>query len=334
MKCEMCLSEFPLGLALGTKVNGRNDWLYQIAGHVPPERLSEALPVMAALQVLCSRSYGKESMIPFMLGWEVRGPGLTCEVDIAAVLDYRGRPALVVGEVKSHRDPIDVNDLTNLSKIQHHVREQGVDCFVLAAVMRELREDEISVLRDFAQRPPLALAEDSAIEPVLPIVLTEQNLSATRFGQHHPSSWSPADGVLGLATESCRQNLGMADLEPDQDQGGFYPPPPVAAAWSGGSFWSSRPGASRLTGVYGTRPPGRLAYVPYPAVDAPVADTRRYPAHRRRAGRRRRRPRRARQTARPAGHAMSRPPRLSNDLPLEKCFITMLLCLSMARMVF
>lgn len=37
--------------------------------------------------------------------------------DIAALLDYRGRPALVIGEVKSRLDPIDVNDLTNLSTV-------------------------------------------------------------------------------------------------------------------------------------------------------------------------------------------------------------------------
>lgn len=42
------------------------------------------------------------------------------------------------------------------------------------------------------------------------IVLTEKNLSATRFDQHHASGWSPAGGVLGLATESCRQNLGWS----------------------------------------------------------------------------------------------------------------------------
>ena len=222
MKCEMCLREFPLGLALGMKANGRNDWLYHVAGHVGHERLSEALPVMAALQVLCSRSYYRESMIPCALGWAVKGPGLDCEVDIAAVLDYRGLPALVVGEVKSRLDSIDVNDLNNLSKIQQHVRGQGVECFVLAAVMRELREDETSALRDFAQRPPRTLPGNSAIEPVLPIVLTERNLSATRFDQQHPSSWSPADGVVGLARESSERNLGMTGLESAQDEGGSY----------------------------------------------------------------------------------------------------------------
>jgi hypothetical protein len=222
MKCEMCLREFPLGLALGMKANGRNDWLYQVAGHVAHERLSEALPVMAALQVLCSRRYYRESAVPYVLGWAVKGPGLDCEVDIAAVLDYRGMPAVIVGEVKSWQDSIDVNDLNNLRRIQQHIRGQGVECFILAAVMRELRDDETSALRDFAQHPPCTLPAESAIEPVLPIVLTERNLSATRFGRDHPNHWSPADGVVGLAKESCRQNLGMTGLEPDMDGEDFY----------------------------------------------------------------------------------------------------------------
>ena len=154
MKCEMCLREFPLGLALGLRVNGRNDWLYQLAGHVGHDRLSEALPVMATLQVLCSSTYAGESMIPYVLGWEVKGPQLDCEVDIAAVLNYRGLPAVVLGEVKNWQDPIDTNDLNNLGRIQQHLRGKGVECFILAAVMRGLRDDETNALRDLAQRPP------------------------------------------------------------------------------------------------------------------------------------------------------------------------------------
>ena len=230
MRCEMCLREFPLGLALGMKPNGRNDWLYQLAGHVGPGRLSEALPVMAALQVLCSLNYGRGSMIPYVLGWAVKGPGLKCEVDIAAFLDHRGQPAVVIGEAKSWQGSIDANDLNNLSRIQRHIREQGIECFVLAAVMRELREEETRALRDFAQRPPRTLPAHTAIEPVLPIVLTERNLSATRFGHLHPGSWAPADGVVGLARESCRQNLGMTGLEPDRDGDGFYLRPQWAPA--------------------------------------------------------------------------------------------------------
>ena len=222
MKCEMCLREFPLGLALGMKANGRNDWLYQVAGHVGHDRLSEALPVMAVLQVLCSRKYDRGPMTPYVLGWAVKGPQVDCEVDIAAVLDYRRLPAVVIGEVKNWQGSIDVNDLNNLRKIQQRIRGQGVECFILAAVMRELRDDEISALRDLAHRPPNTLPSHSAIEPVLPIVLTERNLSATRYGQDHPNHWSPADGVVGLAKESCRHNLGMTGLEPHSDGEDFF----------------------------------------------------------------------------------------------------------------
>jgi hypothetical protein len=54
-------------------------------------------------------------------------------------------------------------------------------------------------------------------------VLTKRNLSAEGFGdrEDHPSHWSPADGVLGLARESCRANLGMSGLEPDPDSEDF-----------------------------------------------------------------------------------------------------------------
>jgi hypothetical protein len=124
--------------------------------------------------------------------------------------------------VKNWQDPIDAKDLNNLGRIQQHLRGKGVECFVLAAVMRKLRDDETNALRDLARRPPNTLLTGSAIEPVLPIVLTERNLSATRFEENHPNHWSPADGIIGLAKESCRQNLGMTGLEPHVDGDDFY----------------------------------------------------------------------------------------------------------------
>jgi len=204
------------------KENGRNDWLYQVAGHIGQARLSEALPVMATLHVLGSLSYLRESTAPYVLGWEVNGPDLECEVDIATILEYDGLPAVVIGEIKNWKESIDANDLTNLAKIQQHIRGKGIDCFVLVAVMRELRKDEIRVLREFAKRPPNVLPIRSAILPVLPIVLTERDLSAGRFGRDHPSQWAPADGVVGLAKESCRMNLGMTDLDFTVDGAGYY----------------------------------------------------------------------------------------------------------------
>lgn len=222
MKCEMCLRDFPLGLALGATVSGRNDWLYQLAGHVGQSRLSEALAVMATLQVLTSSWHASPSTFPYVLGWEVRGPSLDCEIDIAIILNERGLPIVIIGEAKHHSASIDANDLSNLGKVQSHLREKGIECFVLTAVLREeLRQEEVEVLRTFADRPPTTLPPRSSIEPVLPIVLTEKDLSAHQFDEH-PMSWAPVDGTVGFAKESCRRNLGMTSLDTAIDANGFY----------------------------------------------------------------------------------------------------------------
>jgi hypothetical protein len=219
MKCEMCLQDFPLGLALGMRTNGRNDWHYQLAGHVGEHRLSEALPVMAVLQVLTTYGYMSSSTVPYLLGWKVQGPGLDCEVDVAAILDDRGRPVVVVGEAKHHLKSIDENDLHNLGLLQRHFREQNIECFILTAVLRDLRQEEVDVLREFANQPPRTLPSQSSIEPVFPIVLTGRDLSVPPF-EEHSNQWAPGDGVVGLARESCRRNLGMTagDYSSDGDR--------------------------------------------------------------------------------------------------------------------
>jgi hypothetical protein len=157
-----------------------------------------------------------------VLGWTVQGPSLDCEVDIAAVIDERGVPVVIIGEAKHYLESIDEGDLSNLERIQRHIRETGVECFILTAVMRDLRQEEIDGLREFANRPLNILPFRSSIEPVLPIVLTEKDLSAPQLAEQHPTRWAPVDGVVGLAKESCRRNLGMINLENAFDDGGFY----------------------------------------------------------------------------------------------------------------
>jgi hypothetical protein len=212
MKCEMCLQEFPLGLALGMATNGRNDWHYQLAGHVGEQRLSEALPVMATLQVLTSSGFRSPSTVPHVLGWKVQGPDVDCEIDIATTSEDRGFPIAVIGEVKNQMKSIDGNDLQNLGRVQHHLRAQGIECFVLAAVLRTLRQEEIDALREFADQSPETLPSRSSIELVLPIVLTKGDLSSNWL-EEHPRRWSPHDGLVGLARESCRRNLGMTGVQ-------------------------------------------------------------------------------------------------------------------------
>ena len=95
------------------------------------------------------------SVVPHVVGWKVQGPDVDCEVDVAAVLDNRGLPVVVAGEVKHHLKSVDANDLHNLGRIQWHFRERGVECFILAGVLRDLRPEEIAALLEFAHRPPV-----------------------------------------------------------------------------------------------------------------------------------------------------------------------------------
>jgi hypothetical protein len=221
MKCELCLEDFPLGLALGSRVGKGTSWLYQLAGHVDQLRLRETLPVMATLNVLTSRGYFSPSTVPYLLGWKVKGPDLDCEIDIATIIDERGLPIVIIGEAKHHMRSIDANDLNNLRRVQNHFRSIGIECFILVAVMRELRQEEIDLLRDLSSHPPRTLPYESSIEPILPIVFTEKDLSVTEFGEN-PMRWAAGYGIVGLAKQSCMRNLGMTSIDHSQDENGFF----------------------------------------------------------------------------------------------------------------
>jgi hypothetical protein len=213
MRCDLCLQDYPLGLALGHRTSARNEWLYQLAGHVDQARLREVLAVMAVVQVFTASWRTSASVVPHLLGWRVSGPELHCEVDIVVARDEGGIPVFVVGEVKYYRDSINSVDLANLGRLQDHIRSKGIECFVLVAVLRDLRPEEKEAIREFADRPVRTLPLRSSVEPVLPIVLTEADLSVHSFDDH-PMRWGgPGSGISGLARESCRRNLDLVDVE-------------------------------------------------------------------------------------------------------------------------
>ncbi len=220
VRCEMCSEGFPLGLALGLS-GGRVDWLYRLAGNVPVDRLAETLPVMASLTVLSLYRRLSPTTVPHVLGLQLTGPNRSWEadIDITLTVDDGGLPLVVVGEVKSHRDPIDGNDLANLARVQQYLRGKNIECFVLAATLRDrLQPQEHTALRAFCENPPdTVYRRSSSVDPVMPIVLTGRDLSAPQHSDEHPMSWRrPGSegifGMVGLATESCRRNLGLAEV--------------------------------------------------------------------------------------------------------------------------
>jgi hypothetical protein len=229
IRCEMCSETFPLGLALGL-AGRRLDWRYRLAGNVSPNRLAETLPLMATLTILSTYRQLSPTTVPHVLGLQLTALNRSCEVDVALALNDGGVPLVVVGEVKSQRDPIDAEDLANLASVQHHLRSKNIECFVLAATLRDTFDpEELTALRGFCENPPDPVyRRASRLDPVLPIVLTGRDLSTPEHSDDHPMSWKrPGSGtilgMIGRAAESCRRNLGLADIsyEPTTDGRGW-----------------------------------------------------------------------------------------------------------------
>ncbi|MFJ6896847.1 hypothetical protein [Streptomyces hokutonensis] len=207
--CELCGSQFPLGLALG--MHARNDWSYKIAGNIAPDRLGETLPVMATVSIL-SGYRSTSANHPYALGVAVDSPHGKFEVDIVMALAESYPPLLVIGEVKSYMDPVTAEDLEHLRLLQNHLRANNVDCYVLVATLRdELPDETLNALRSFCEDTPASFG--SRVLPILPIVLTGRNLSVPQFHDDNPWKWqNPGTRLSDLALESCRRNIGLLDV--------------------------------------------------------------------------------------------------------------------------
>nr|WSY51782.1 hypothetical protein OG999_17705 [Streptomyces sp. NBC_00886] len=220
--CELCGSQFPLGLALGMHV--RNDWCYKIAGNIAPDRLGETLPVMATVSIL-SGYRSSSANHPYALGVSVESPHGKFEVDIVMALAESHPPLVVIGEVKSYMDSVTAEDLEHLRFLQNHLRAKDIDCYILVATLRdEVPDETVDALRSFCEKIPESFG--SQILPILPIVLTGKNLSVPQFHDDSPWKWQdPGTRLSGLALESCRRNIGLLDVRHQWggDQWNFVP---------------------------------------------------------------------------------------------------------------
>ncbi len=207
--CDLCGSQTPLGLALS--MNVRNDWSFRLPADIPPEKLSETLPVMAVLSILGGH-LGHSADTPYALGVEVESPDEKFEVDLVMVLSGSYPPTMIIAEVKSFRDVVSSDDLSHLCKLQQHLRSKGVDCYIIAATLREeLPSETVMALRSVCENTPRSIG--TRVLPILPIVLTGRNLSVPYMHENNPSSWLEVDkGLSSIAVESCRRHLGMTDI--------------------------------------------------------------------------------------------------------------------------
>ncbi|MCX5256698.1 hypothetical protein OOK27_49170 [Streptomyces canus] len=222
MACSHCGRRFPLGYLLGSSPR-RFDWQFRLADGITRNLMAETRPVMAAATVLACyhQQLFPVGLLPAasgttmtcQLGVSFQFPGGPREVDLVVVLDDGPQPVVVVGEVKGglsaqQGDLINQDDLDVLTTIQNRLREQGVECYVLAAVLRDhLEPSERDALQGLCTHPPITLNDHQGfVHPVLPIVLTGADLTQPQFSDGHLHWWS-RHGLPGLAQESCRRNL-------------------------------------------------------------------------------------------------------------------------------
>jgi hypothetical protein len=209
-RCTMCAEPIPLGFAFAVAAK-RPEWLYRLAGNVPEHRLSEALPIMAVVNVLSS--LGSDARSAAVMGLQMSGPQGSCEIDVALAIDG-GQAVVILGEVKSYRERIDWNDLENLRRAQKFLMAKDINCHVLAATLRDpLDPREIADLRKLCEGAE-SILDGQSTEPLLPIVLSGKDLSAPRYTDDHPDRWTTAGrSVATVAVESCKRNLGLVTID-------------------------------------------------------------------------------------------------------------------------
>ena len=220
IQCEFCGDDIRLALALALS---KPEWTYHLAGHLSASRMKAFLPAMAASAVLGSLSHTEGPPASHVFGLEVDLPNRgQVEVDIAMILHEHGW-IVILGEVKSH-SRIDSNDAANLFNLCGALVEKGVVAIPLFATFNEA----FAVEEQLAIRAALELAPRSASLhgqrfALAPLLLTLQDMSLPNYHEDHPWRWSKpgsGTGVVGIALESAKRHLGLADVSWADDEEG------------------------------------------------------------------------------------------------------------------
>jgi len=226
LTCDMCSAEYPLGFALALSRSGAS-WHYRLPQDIGQDFLLESMVLIASAAAIGEPGLGNRLRHQFGVKLSDprqrhQPPGFSCEMDLFAVYDNRGRPEVVLGEVKNH-GRLEQQDLDNIEKLQQWFISQGQHCYPLFATLRDtLTDPERDLLRAYCERAPRSLG--SLVEPLFSIVLLKPDLSSPPLGPDYPASWrGPGGSMSQLAVASCKRNLGLDTYN--------WVPPPNGPKW-------------------------------------------------------------------------------------------------------
>ncbi len=217
--CPLCLTSRPLALHLTAL---RPEWRLALHKDVQHERLFETMPVMAALSLIAgARGYSGED-VHSAVGVRLSHTEVECELDLVVASRERQFPLVIIGECKSYRDSITTADIDNLAKVQKLFLNEGVECYVLFATMREqFDEAEVSALRAFSARVPStrSFRPREPIEPIAPLVLDGRSMSTHSFSKRSLLRVGAGPHSLAnLALASCTRSLGLGSYAYEGDR--------------------------------------------------------------------------------------------------------------------
>ncbi|MRG60129.1 hypothetical protein GE115_09630 [Agromyces sp. CFH 90414] len=219
-QCEFCGENIRLALALALT---KPVWKFRLAAHLSPEKVRAFLPAMATRAVLAGLRHVEGPPQSTVFGLEVKLPERRpIEVDLATILPEDSW-TVVIGEVKN-RNAIDANDVENLFAIQRALTVKDMSSIVLFATLKEsLSQAETTTIRSAVEEYGGWISLHRRKIPLMPLILTNRDLSLPPYHDDHPWRWGQPGsglGVFGTAIESCRRNLGLREYRASSDSGG------------------------------------------------------------------------------------------------------------------
>lgn len=219
VECEFCGADVQLALALALT---KPEWRYRLAGHLSASRVEAFLPAMAASAVLGGMCHVEAPPASHVFGLEVQLPNRRqVEVDVAMIMHEDGW-LVVLGEVKNHK-PIDSNDVENLFALCAALIDKEIPAIPMFATFNEaFSAEEQKVIRATMDSTPLAVSLGGRQMPLTPLLLTRRDMSLPHYHDDHPWRWSEpvsGTGIVGIALESNKRNLGLLNVTWTEDIG-------------------------------------------------------------------------------------------------------------------
>lgn len=232
VSCELCSASVPFGTYIANGPQRPTAWAMRVTSALDEAHFNETIPVMAALSVFhaaCGKGFTGTGMT-YLVGAELVTSAMKCEIDFMILIQDAELPAVIISEAKAGNPDhpaqsalLSSDDLAHLEAVQDSFRALGIDCWICFATTRPvLEQSEIDLLRRSCERSLTPVFDfQGLLLPVLPIVLTGEDLSVPAFDERHPATRVRGHfpRLPALGKDTCQRQLELVDVDYTTDNG-------------------------------------------------------------------------------------------------------------------